>query len=159
MAQTDERRAENPQRLARYQLQRPFQCAIDVTATCESSKLDLPEQSRHGAPIHASVADTERHLFCKQVDVGAKPTGGPISTFPSWCNRSISRCERDGAGAEPAEGTNFNRAQPEEADPVVCKSTLLGATAMPRQRQPDARSAILRRRSRSGAHVHFASEV
>ena len=38
MAQTDERRIEDPQRWARYPLQRPFHCGIDVTVTCESSK-------------------------------------------------------------------------------------------------------------------------
>jgi hypothetical protein len=80
----------------------PF-CVIDVTATCESSKLDTPGQLRLGAPIHAPVADVERHLFCKQDHVSANLTGGPISSrcFP-WCNSSTSLCERDGAGAEPA---------------------------------------------------------
>ena len=57
--------------MARFQLRRPF-CAIDVTATCESSKLDTPGQNRLAAPFHASVADTERHLFCKQVGCGCK---------------------------------------------------------------------------------------
>ena len=33
MAQTDERRIEDPQRWARYPLQRPFHCGIDVTAS------------------------------------------------------------------------------------------------------------------------------
>jgi hypothetical protein len=71
MAQTDERRAEDPQRLARYQLQRPVSgraqrasssspCSlhsaqlsrgIDVTVTCESSKLITSGQHRHAAPF------------------------------------------------------------------------------------------------------------
>lgn len=72
------------------------------------AKAEMPVRVRLAAPFYASVADTERHLFCKQVDVGAKPTGGPIfiRCFP-WCNSSTSLCEGDGAGAEPAGKPNF----------------------------------------------------
>lgn len=43
------------------------------------AKAEMPVRFRLAAPFDASVADTERHLSCKQVHVGAKPTGGPIS--------------------------------------------------------------------------------
>ena len=80
MAKTDERRIEDPHRLARYQLQRPFHCGIDVIVTCESSKLITSGQNRHAAPLSNSpVADTGRHRFRKSDHVGAKPTGGSIS--------------------------------------------------------------------------------
>lgn len=54
MAQTDERRAEDPQRLARFQLRRPV-CAIDVTATCECwrSRADAVSAPR---PLSSAIA-------------------------------------------------------------------------------------------------------
>lgn len=52
---------------------------IDVTVTCESSKLIMSGQHRHAA----------------------------LLKHPSCCNISILRCERSRAGAELAEGTNL----------------------------------------------------
>lgn len=94
---------------------------IDVTETCESSKLDTSGQHRHAAPFSSecgrlsslpgsphfpvSVADIERRLSCKQVHVGANPTGGSISNTLHVVTVSIPRCERGGAGANPAVGT------------------------------------------------------
>ena len=125
------------------------------------AKAEMPVQLRLAAPFHAYVADPERCLSCKQVDVGASamrdsakscgaeqwmhsrrsgnPTGGSISTFPSWCNSSISRCERDGAGAEPAEGTIYQ--------------------SCARRRSRASGLQVHLTRCESGAHVHFASEV
>jgi hypothetical protein len=45
-----------------------------VGAAWALSSTDMPHQFKD-----SSVADTERHLSCKQVHVGAKPTGGSIS--------------------------------------------------------------------------------
>lgn|GEM_PF-2457645 len=81
MAQTDERRVEAPQRLARYQLQRPFHCGIDVTVTCESSKLITSGQHRHAAPFIQSLPKCKSHArhFAKVEDRGASPRGSTIS--------------------------------------------------------------------------------
>ena len=134
MAQTDEQRVENPQRLARYQLQRPFQNrvfqsfsssghlnltrvriiqrsrrglkpestlhrGIDVTATCESSKLITPGQLpsatpngfalsialsrmafRHAAPFSKlSKCKSHAHHFAKVEARGASPRESTIS--------------------------------------------------------------------------------
>jgi hypothetical protein len=62
------------------------------------------------------VADTERHRSCKSDHVSAKLTGGSISNTLHIVTVSIPRCERGGAGANPAVGTILSiiRAQGEE---------------------------------------------
>lgn len=79
-----------------FQVQRPvqFQCVIGVTATCLSSKQWMPVQLRHGAPVSSILL--------------------PPSVVSSVSTR---RCERRGAGANPAEGTIFiiHRAQGKES--------------------------------------------
>lgn len=62
-------------------------------------------QIRLIAPFHVFVAETERHLSCKQAHVGANPTEGSISNTLHVVTVSIPRCERGGAGATPAVGT------------------------------------------------------
>jgi hypothetical protein len=68
---------------------------VGAAPTCRTnptSSRSVREHARHFAEVEArganprgsttskdSVADTERHLSCKQVHVGAKPTGGSIS--------------------------------------------------------------------------------
>jgi hypothetical protein len=87
----------------------------------------------------SSVADTERHLSCKQVHVGAKPTGGSISNTLHIVTVSIPRCERGGAGANPAVGTNFIIVR-------KAKSRASGPQNRVTQCEP-------------GAHVHFSSDT
>lgn len=93
----------------------PAHCIFAVIVQQQDTAMPRPRRRcESGWPhhFHASVADTERHLFCKQVHVGAKPTGGPIfiRCFP-WCNSSTSLCDGDGAGAEPAGKPNFKSAR------------------------------------------------
>lgn len=105
MAQTDERRVENPQRLARYQLQRPFHRGIDVTLTCLSSKqsmsVQLPSATpngfalsvalsrmafRHAAP-NSKLSKCKSHArhFAKVEARGASPRES--TSHPVWCSR------------------------------------------------------------------------
>ena len=95
MAQTDERRVENPQRLARYQLQRPFHCGIDVTASmsvfqteragaapaCRTNFSKLPRCKSH-AHHFASRAKRDRQHKVLPVGWQSHQRGG-------------SRCESD----------------------------------------------------------------
>lgn len=92
--------------------------AAPTCRTLSTSSRSVREHARHFAEVEArganprgsttskdSVADTERHLSCKQVHVGAKPTGGSISDTLHIVTVSIPCCERGGAGANPAVGT------------------------------------------------------
>ena len=84
MAQTDEQRVENPQRWARYPLQRPFHRGIDVTATCLSSKQSMSVQLRHAAPnLKLSKCKSHAHRRAKAEDRGASPRESTIS-MSSW---------------------------------------------------------------------------
>ena len=67
----------------------------------------------------ASVPQQPQGEFRKLVFVGASPTRGSSLRLPAtarqaisglWCNSSISRCERDGPGANPGFLTNFSAA-------------------------------------------------
>ena len=46
--------------------------------------------------------------FRKPLFVGASPTRGSSFKSGSWCNSSISPCERDGPGANPGFLTNLD---------------------------------------------------
>lgn len=78
MAQTDERRTEAPQRLARYQLQRPFSRGIDVTAS-----MSVFHTERAGAAPACRIhfkrlrGRLRKAPALKQDHVGANPTGVP----------------------------------------------------------------------------------
>lgn len=79
IAQTDERRTEAPQRLARYQLQRPFSRGIDVTAS-----MSVFHTERAGAapacrtPFKRLRGRLRKAPALKQDHVGANPTGVPL---------------------------------------------------------------------------------
>lgn len=103
-------------------------CKRSCTPLCGSGGSRCKSSREHHFK-DSSVADTERRLSCKQVHVGAKPTGGSNSDTLHIVTVSIPCCERGGAGANPAVGTiSYFRAHGEVVEPVVRKSTLPGAS-------------------------------
>ena len=86
-------------------------------------------QHRHAAPLsNSSVADTARRLSRKQDHVSANLTGGSISNTLHIVTVSIPRCERGGAGANPAVGTISSSCARQRAEPAVCNTALPSAS-------------------------------
>lgn len=99
-----------------------IQCgAVVPTALQTAAKMAAPHSP-------AFVAETERHLSCKQAHVGANPTEGSISNTLHVVTVSIPRCERGGAGATPAVGTISSSCARQRAEPAVCNTALPSAS-------------------------------
>lgn len=77
---------------------------------------------------YSSVADTARCLSRKQDHVSANVTGGSISNTLHVVTVSIPRCERGGAGANPAVGTISSSCARQRAEPAVCNTALPSAS-------------------------------
>lgn len=109
-------------------------CKRTCTPLC-GSRGSRCKSSREHPFKDSSVADSERHRSRKSEHVGAKPTGGSISNTLHVVTVSIPRCERGGAGANPAVGTSFMIVR-------KAKSRACG-------------SQVHRTQCESGAHVRF----
>ncbi len=100
MAQTDERRVENPQRLARYQLQRPFHCGIDVTATCECGR-----SCADAVTAPHLVTSRYRADITKLISSGQHRHAAPIFKLPKCKSRAYCRAKAEDRGASPRGST------------------------------------------------------
>ena len=88
----------------------------------------MPVRFRLTAPFHVFVAETERHLSCKQVHVGANPTEGSSSNAFHGVIAAPLFVKETASGQNRLRSPNFKRAHGEVVEPVVCKSTQPGAS-------------------------------